>query len=393
MPVLAVAALSARVLAEAAHADGFEVVALDLFGDLDTRRACARWWPIGEPERLHIDAERLLAALGRLAQRADVVGWIAGAGFDGRPELLARGAALLPLLGTQADGVRRVRDPHAFFAYLDAHGIAHPPVRMTAPADRAGWLLKDAGACGAWHIRRDIGAIATEHDDGQGGTVAGRRYFQREMAGAPMSATFIANGSDACVLGFNRLIVRSLAARPFVFCGAIGPLHVPYEVAGRVIVAVRALAAEFSLRGLGSLDFMLDGDRFGVLEVNPRPPATMALYGRGVGHDAPRGIVAAHVRACLHDELGSPMRSGEDAVDAVQGTEILFAPRPFWLSERAAAQLAERGGCHDLPYAPAHFEAGDPVCSVSASGSDPEQVLELLTGRREALRSSLELQQ
>ena len=75
------------------------------------------------------------------------------------------------------------------------------------------------------------------------------------------------------------------------------------------------------------------------------------------------------------------------------GTEILFAPRPFWLSERAAAQLAERGGCHDLPYAPAHFEAGDPVCSVSASGSDPEQVLELLTGRREALRSSLELQQ
>jgi predicted ATP-grasp superfamily ATP-dependent carboligase len=77
----------------------------------------------------------------------------------------------------------------------------------------------------------------------------------------------------------------------------------------------------------------------------------------------------------------------------VQGTEILFASRSLRLSERAAAQLAERAGCHDLPYAAAHFEAGDPVCSVSASGPDPEQVLELLTGRREALRSSLELQQ
>jgi predicted ATP-grasp superfamily ATP-dependent carboligase len=62
------------------------------------------------------------------------------------------------------------------------------------------------------------------------------------------------------------------------------------------------------------------------------------------------------------------------------------------LSERAARGL-RAGGCHDLPYAAAHFEAGDPVCSVSASGPDPEQVLELLTGRCEALRSSLELQQ
>ena len=39
MPTLAVAAVSARMLADAAARDGYAVRALDCFGDLDTRRA------------------------------------------------------------------------------------------------------------------------------------------------------------------------------------------------------------------------------------------------------------------------------------------------------------------------------------------------------------------
>ena len=211
MSSIAVAALSARMLAEAARDDGFDVVALDLFGDLDTRRACSQWLPIGQPGLLHIDDALALSALGPLAQRG-VQGWIAGSGFEGRPELLERGAALLPLIGTQADAVRRVRDPRTFFDFLDAEGIAHPPVSMTAPAYGPGWLVKDANGCGGGHIRRwaprpgelpPPEPVPGECDFG---------YFQREMQGLPMSATFIGNGSDACVLGFNRLIVRPMGA-------------------------------------------------------------------------------------------------------------------------------------------------------------------------------------
>ena len=78
MTVLAVAALSARMLAEAARADGFDVIAFDVFGDADTRRACSQWLPIGAPDGLRIDAALLLSVLGALAQRGDVIGWIAG---------------------------------------------------------------------------------------------------------------------------------------------------------------------------------------------------------------------------------------------------------------------------------------------------------------------------
>ncbi len=371
MSLLAVAALSARTLAEAARDDGFDVVALDLFGDADTRRACSHWMQIGAPESLRIDPAMLLSALTGLAQRRDVIGWIAGSGFDGQADLLARGAAVLPLIGTPADAQQQVRDPQAFFDALDRLGIAHPPVRMTAPVDAAGWLVKDPWGCGGWHIRRaSCGDPAPAH-----------HYFQREVPGTPMSATFIANGSDTCVLGFNELTVRRFGARPFVFCGAVGPVALPPEVAPRIVAAVRGLAAAFALRGLASLDFMLDGAAFSVLEVNTRPPASMALYGR-------HGVVAAHLRACLHGEL--PLGSSVSLIDAVQGTEIVFASRPTRFDAPAALRLAGLAGCHDLPFAATHFNAADPVCSVSARGNTAAQVRGMLAQRCAAVHQFLE---
>ena len=371
MTVLAVAALSARTLAEAGRDDVFDIVALDVFGDADTRRACSQWASIGAPATLRIDAVMLLSALSELARRGDVIGWIAGSGFDAQPDLLARGAAVLPLIGTPADAVQRVRDPQTFFDELDRQGIAHPPVQMTAPADAAGWLVKDASGCGGWHISRALPAQpAPAH-----------HYFQREVAGTPMSATFIANGSNACVLGFNQLIVRPVGARPFVFCGAVGPVPLLPGVAQRIDAAVRQIAEAFSLRGLASLDFMLDGAAFSVLEVNPRPPASIALYGR-------HGVVAAHLRACLHGEL--PLNSSVRSGGAVQGSEIVFAPRPIKLDANAAQRLAGLDGCHDLPFAAARFNATDPVCSVSAQGDTAVQVHGLLAERCAAVHQFLE---
>jgi predicted ATP-grasp superfamily ATP-dependent carboligase len=141
---------------------------------------------------------------------------------------------------------------------------------------------------------------------------------------------------------------------------------------------LRALVEAFSLRGLGSLDFMRDGDAIDVLEVNPRPPASMVLYGHG--------IVAAHVRACVQGEL--PQWPAQ--LDRVHGSEVVFAPCRFWLDEPAAQRLAARAGCHDLPIAAMAFEAGEPLCSVSASGANAGHVRELLRRGCQGVHRSLE---
>ena len=375
MTTLAVAAFSARLLAEAAALDGHSVVALDLFGDADTRRASQRWCPIGAPGSMRIDAACVLDALHQLARqdRADVIGWIPGSGFEGQPDLLEAGARILPLLGTPVDAVRGVRDPDAFFGVLTAHGIAHPTVSQTAPADPDGWLLKDANGCGGWHIRHagaDPG-VASEH---------AATYYQREMPGVPMSATFIADGAQAMLLGINELIVRPLGMRPHVYGGCIGPVAVAPAVARRVDEAVRVLTAEFGLRGWCSLDFIRAGDAIGVLEVNPRPPASLGLY-------AQRGMIDAQLRACLQGELP---RAGALAARHVAGHEIVYAGRSLTLDATHAKHLANRTGVHDLPAAGARIAAGDPICSVSAAGDSAGQVRASLGAACDDLKTNLE---
>jgi len=377
--VLAVAAISARMLAEAAARDGHGVAALDLFGDADTRRVSQCWRSIGRAGSLEIDGTRVLEALQELARQAGdkVTGWIPGSGFEGKPELLEAGAKLLPMIGTPADAVRRVRDPAVFFSALAAHGIAHPPVRFDAPADAQGWLMKDARGSGGWHIRN----AASRRDAALAGASI---YFQRATPGVPMSATFIGDGRQAMLIGINELIVRPCGVRPdvrpHVYGGCLGPVDVNAVLVQRIDDAVRALTAEFGLRGWCSLDFMQDGDTIGVLEVNPRPPASLSLYARP-------GLIDAQLRACLHAELP---RAWAFASRAVQGNEIVYARRSLTLDEISAQHLAGRMDVHDLPIAGAQFDAGDPVCSLSAEGSSVEQVRAALAAARDALLHTLE---
>lgn len=373
MRALAVAAFSARVLAEMAALEGFEVVALDLFGDRDTRSAASRWIAIGEPQAMRVDGDRLVAALDEL-RAAGLQGWIPGSGFDGRAELLAQAAQRLPLLGNSAATVARVRDPRGFFAALDEEAIAYPPVTREWPGDASGWLFKDAAGSGGVHIRAaervSLRSLSTS------------AYLQRERPGEPMSATFIANGRDAVVLGCNEQIVRPLGDWRFLYSGVIGPVPLPDAVRGEAERIVRALTARFELRGLGSLDFLLDGERLEVLELNPRPPASLALYPR-VGAEGP---IAAHLRACGGD--GLPALERRPAT--VRGTEIVFARGRMRLDERQVAWLAGQPDAHDLPHAGYTWSAGEPVCSIVAEGASAPAVREQLAQRRDALLTSLE---
>ena len=374
-PTLVVAGLSARLLAEAAARDGYRVLALDAFGDLDTQRCAAAWHPVGAAvapgHGPRLDAARTLAALQAAAREPGVLGWVAGSDFECEPELLARAAAVLPLIGTPPEAVRRVREPVDFFGTLAAHGLPHPETRPDAPADPRGWLRKCARGTGGWHIRAA--------GDARGLDPARAPYHQRAVAGTPMSVLFAADGAAARRLGVQRLIVRPLGAHPFVFRGAVGPLALPPARLAELDAALQVLASDFGLRGLAGLDFVDDGERAWLLELNPRPTASLALYGAG--------WMRAHVEAALHGRLPAAPPAAAPAVP-LRGTEIVFARAPLVLDAAGAAALAARADCHDLPAAGCRFEAGDPVCSVEAEGVDVEAVLAALAAKRQALRAA-----
>jgi predicted ATP-grasp superfamily ATP-dependent carboligase len=372
VPALVVAALSARMLTQSARRAGWDVIALDLFGDVDTRAAAKAWHAIGAASTMRIEGDRFLAAIEVARGSADCIGWVAGAGFEPQPTLLEAGAHRLPLLGNDRATIDRVRDPRRFFATLAELDIPHPETCIDVPARGGNWLTKDFAASGGWRIRRTQ-------------TVRSRRasaqtYFQREIAGRPMSVLFVAAADRALPIAINELLVRPHGARPYVYHGAIGPVvELASKPRGELMRVANAIVHAFGLRGLGSLDFVLHDDGFSVLEVNPRPSSTLALYDA----DFAAGLVKVHVDACT-GSLAGPL----PAVDAgtIRGELIVFA-RSTSIVTRGHVERLLALRCRDVPQPQSRIEAGAPLCTVSAQGSEPATVLAMLAQHEATVRS------
>jgi uncharacterized protein len=383
---ITVAGVSARALAESARQGGWRVIALDLFGDVDTRRCADRWMTIGDAATLTIDPLRLRKALAAAADEPGMTGWVAGGGFEGAPALLDAGGARLPLWGMDGASVAALRDARRFFAALDRLGLAHPATAFERPAEPRGWLAKRAGGCGGWHIR----------DAAEGASPDPDTYYQRVQPGVTMSALFLADGRTATVVALNRLLVQPHHGHPHVFGGAIGPIADP-RLQDRIERALDALVPAFALRGLASLDFIEARGEPWLLEINPRPSASMLLH----GDTWPGGLLRAHVQAVQGRLPASPPRHRP----GVRGSRIVFAPHPCRVDGALAERLARSPHCHDVPavarmpsgvqrrhghpgWHPG-YERGEPVCSVSAEAADAHAVEQLLARRAAGVASKL----
>ena len=367
---LVLAGVSVRAMAESARQGGWQVMALDLFGDADTRRASRCWMPIGSPDALAIDPRKLCDALSAAARASGVIGWVAGSGFEGAPQLLAAAPGSLELLGMPAESVRTLRNARHFFGVLERLGLPFPAILFEPPRQAAGWLAKRMGGTGGWHIRS-----ASEAD-----THCADTYFQRIQAGAPMSALFVADGRQARIVALNRLIVRHMGGCPYVYQGAIGPVR-DFALQARIDSILASLVPAFALRGLASLDFVAaDGEPW-LLEINPRPSATMVLH----AHAWPHGLLHAHIE-CIRGRLPPP----PSPRDGVRGTQVLFARRPYRVDAAVADALERMADCHDVPARGTRLSMAEPVCSVTVEAADGPTAERALADRLAGIEALLD---
>ncbi|MGF6779944.1 ATP-grasp domain-containing protein [Paraburkholderia sp. GAS334] len=382
-PYVAVVGQSARMLAQSAARAGLNVVALDLFGDRDTLHYARFWFDVGEGSgALKIDRERILDALERVGHIPHMLGWIAGSGLEPLVEDLYRTPHLPRWIGNSEDATTAVRDPQRFFALLDELDIAHPAVSFARPAfDPAGWLVKHAAGCGGTHIE--------SLDTWAQNEAAPQVYFQRVDPGQSMSALFIAAHQDAVVIGFARQLTVKAGNLPFVHAGSIGPVDLPDGVVDKLHAAIDAIVSRTGLTGLNSIDFLLDGESFQVLEINARPSSTMALYETVWPEQWPRGLIACHIDACLNGKLPDAMRR-PTAPRRRAGQRVLFAPYDFTVTQAFSDACLDDSVCHDVPQPGTRIETGQPVCTLVVTAPSVEDVPDALERERERLLHRIE---
>jgi len=360
-----IAAVSGRALAASARRGGYVPLVTDFFGDEDTLALAHAHVRLDAGLARGMDADELLEALAALAAPQQPAGTVCGTGFEDRPELLARVARRWRLLGNGPETVARLKDPLAFAALCRACDVPHPPTSTTAPADPSGWLAKRRGGAGGTHV--------TMVADGTADAKPG--YFQRRVVGAPVSALVLAAGGCAMVLGFSAQWSAPLPDRPFRYGGAVRPAALAPAMADALADAVQRLVSAVPLIGLNSADFLVDGDAFWLLEINPRPGATIDIF-----EPAETSLFALHMAAARGVLPARP-----PALTGAAATAIAYAPHdihavpamdwPEWTADRQTAGTI--------------VKAGEPVCTVLADAHDADAAKDLVDRRTAAILAAV----
>ena len=339
-----IAAISGRALAVSARRGGYRPLVADFFGDQDTMAAAQSHIRFCGEFAQGFREHELMEALERLASQHVPVGIICGTGFEDRPQLLARLAQRWPLFGNSADKVARAKDPETFAALCRDCGIAHPRVSLSPPAARHSWVAKRRGGSGGRHV-----AAASAKEFGEG------VYYQSRVPGTPVSALLLANGVCAVVLGFSEQWACPTPRQPFRYGGAVRPADIAPGLAERLAESACRLAAALSLTGLNSADFMVDGDDFWILEINPRPGATLDIFEADGA-----SLFSLHMGACAGDLIDEAPRLDGAKASAIFYAELdVIAPERFewpnWSADRPTAGIA--------------IKAGEPLCTVQAGAA------------------------
>jgi len=362
------AGVSTRGFAEAAARAGYEVVAVDGFGDLDLR-ACAT-----EVHVARVDGRFSARAAAAAVRDVSCEAAVYEAGFENHPSAVRALAANRVLWGNPPAVLARARDPRRVARVVGDAGLPSPRVRLTRPpGGRGGWLVKplrSGGGDGVAVWRR-------------GAPVPRGSYLQERIVGVTGSIVFAADGRRAVALGLSRILAGEAAfgAEGFRYCGNIlGPAGDPQfpadeRLLDRATVLAECVTRAFGLVGVNGVDFVARRGRPYAIEVNPRYTAAMELVERAYGIS----LFEVHARACQQGlpafDLAAARRRAPDAV----GKAIVYARRPTalgdtrsWLSDADVRDISPPG---------TRFAPREPICTIFARGRDAAACFTALAGR------------
>lgn len=356
------------MLGQAAKNAGLRPLVIDLYADLDTQD-CAE--DFRQVESL---AEQDLApAVDYFIERYAVAHVIYGSGFECYPESLRYLASRLMMLGNHPDIFARQQDKQALFSTLDELSIPYPEVVFSAPDCAEGWLLKPMQGQGGVGIKR-------YHIDDDAKALV---YWQKFQAGAPHSVLFLADGQQMQVVGFNsQWSVRLSETQEFIFSGVINSADLSDTHKTEITDWLKQMVPVFALKGLNSVDFIHADDCSYVLEINPRPSASMQLYDED--------LLVRHIRASTIGRVEE--RSPSFAIDALRtsaypaGYQVVYAERDLIIPNH----FEWPDWCMDLPKSGNMCRAGQPLCSIIAHQKNSRSVAEELLTKQQLIISKLE---
>ncbi len=381
IPRVLLVGASVRWAAQSAAQGGYRVVGMDLFGDLDTRAACASFQLITAQER--DNEESLAQRIAVVAAREQAtVAWVGG-------------------MQCTAGGGESSRLTIGELASL-AHefGFRFPPTRAAltertpCKSTAVRWLIKARDSTGGLGIRFSQNEASRPP--------SATDYQQRWIPGRPFGLVAIAKRDQTTLVGLTRSIYHRCDDLPFVYAGSRTVEYddaIPWQ---RMQGLCDQIAQRRGLRGLFNLDWICDRhNRWWLLEVNERPSASCEILERQQRHHQTLAhrdsLMRQHIEAVLgtdncvtsapspKTELPAALPTQSNAQVRTHLKRIVYSRNTgvvqmalliaAWKAEQPDLEIA------DIPAENSPIEAGQPIATIIVSSDETKtkmaQVLRL----------------
>lgn len=383
-------------LATSAKRAGYQVFAVDHYGDQDLKGVCReslsviRQRPGKSCGYLSSDfsPEILLQLTKVLLKRYEIDEVLLSSGLDDSSDILFEINELVPILGNHPSIIGKIRDKTEFFHELDHLGISHPETTVVEDLEEAreesediGYpvVVKPLGGFGGAGVRKVEDSGELKRAFREASLMDKKVLVQEYISGTHASASLISSIKRAVTLTLNEQLIgmQELGQRePFGYCGNVVPLSAPRTVVEECKSVVERVAQHFGLVGSNGVDLVVSKEGIPyVIEVNPRFQGTLECVERVLGMN----IVEAHVEACVQGIL--PPVSKKTSVFCARF--ILFAPQRL-----AAPKLNTFGGVRDIPLPGVILEEGEPLCSLIIEEANKDYLLQKASETAEAIFNS-----
>ncbi len=348
-----IVANSGRMLAQLANNIALNSIVIDCFCDVDTLLLTTDAIKI---ESLAL--KYLKPAILNLNKIHSIKYVIYGSGFESYSISLQYLQDHFQVLGNSQSVFLATQNKINFFATLKTLQIPYPPVSFEAPKTTEEWLLKPMQGQGGVAIRKYQQTCVS----------ANPCYWQRYIEGAAMSCLFVTNGSQVIIYGFHKQQHICIDEDEFVFSSIISQADMEDEIVQTVSLWIKKIVSAFTLKGMNSLDFMLKEDKLYVLEVNPRPTASMQFYANN--------ILNEHIQCFLGGALSKTSK-----INSYQAYKIVFAEAEYIIKEH----LSWPEWAADIPRSGAKIHTAMPICSIIAGDKNERNVEDSLLSRQQII--------
>ncbi|NIR87548.1 ATP-grasp domain-containing protein [Candidatus Bathyarchaeota archaeon] len=380
-------------LASSARKAGYQVYAVDYFGDQDLKDLCHKTRSIIKQRagetcgqlNINFSLEALIQLTKDLLKSSEIDVTLLSSGLEDSPEVLFELNDLVPILGNPPDVIQKVRNKTKFFWELERLGIPHPETATAENFEEAKEKSKDIGfpvvvkpsrGFGGAGVREARNAKELKQAFRDAALFDNKVLIQEHVSGTPASASLISSTDKAVVLTLNEQLlgIREVGQRePFGYCGNVVPLAVTAAITDACKSVVEKVVLHFGLVGSNGVDLVISEEGVPyVMEVNPRFQGTLECVERVLRTN----IVRAHVEACVQGILPTIVK--KTSIFCVR--LILFAPQ-----RSITPDLNTFEGVRDIPLPGTIVEEGEPLCSVVMEGTSRDSLLRKAIGTAELI--------